>query len=489
MPRRNRSFVSIPGVYPAGTLGYTGVVAERLSRSTSIATATRWPVGVALTSWRYLWRTTPMHRSEIPGRLAADAPPGLPAALAGEDDVQGVGDGDGPLFHRRYTTRIRGVSLTPEDLVARLKEDVNAVSPSEFARFHKLSGDDREMAVGDEYIVRMPGPWDGPVRVVDVTPVSWRFLTLEGHLEAGQIEFRAERDGDGLLVFTIESWARAGSKLSNLLYHHLRMSKEVQLHMWTSVLERIVKLSGGRMTGGVEIRTWRVDEPDEQPIRHPRSRRALEALHDRGLNFSPDDLAGARAEDGWRVDDYCVDLPPETPGPVREDGSFAVAKRLMRDYEFADPAIVRAIYEVDAPLETRDMLLVARFHGLRFRFGVRVGAVRDERREEDGRPVHVWGWGYRTLQGHLEMGQMDYEVVKWEDTGDVAFRIHVVSRAARIGNPVVRLGFRLFGRREQVRFARRACERMATLTAAALEGRPVEIGRATEEIAVVPAAR
>jgi len=135
----------------------------------------------------------------------------------------------------------------------------------------------------------------------------------------------------------------------------------------------------------------------------------------------------------------------------------------MRDYEFADPGIVRAIYRGDGPLAGRDMLLEARFWGLRFRFGVRVGGVIDETRALEGRDVRVWGWDYATLQGHLEMGRMDYEVWKWLDTGAVEFRIHVVSRASRIGNPLIRLGFRLFGRRQQVRFAQRACERMADL--------------------------
>lgn len=135
----------------------------------------------------------------------------------------------------------------------------------------------------------------------------------------------------------------------------------------------------------------------------------------------------------------------------------------MRDYEFADPRIVRAIYHPGSPLEGRDMLLEVRFWGLTFRWGVRVGGVIDEVRRVDGRDVRVWGWSYATLQGHLETGQMDYEVWKWLDTGAVEFRIHVVSRASRIGNPIIRLGFRLFGRREQVRFARRACERMAWL--------------------------
>jgi len=39
----------------------------------------------------------------------------------------------------------------------------------------------------------------------------------------------------------------------------VRMAKEIQLHMWTSVLERVVRASGGRMTGGIEIRTRRAD--------------------------------------------------------------------------------------------------------------------------------------------------------------------------------------------------------------------------------------
>jgi len=89
-------------------------------------------------------------------------------------------------------------------------------------------------------------------------------------------------------------------------------------------------------------------------------------------------------------------------------------------------------------------------------------------RTDDGRQAAVWGWSYRTLEGHLEAGEMAYEVRKWLDTGEVEFRIHAFSRTAQISNPVVRLGFRLFGRREQTRFARSACERMRRLTEAEL---------------------
>ena len=221
-----------------------------------LTTAARWPVGVALTSWSYIWRTTPMYRREESGALADDSPPALAPGVS-RDEVQHPDDGAGPLFHRRYAALVRAPRLSPEELIERVAGDLNAVTPTEFAVFQKVHGDDDGMAVGDEYVVRMAAPWDGPVRVVDRTPRSFRFATLAGHLEAGQIEFRAAPAPEGLR-FEIESWARSGDRLSNLLYHRLRMAKEIQLHMWTSFLERVAKASGGRLTGGIDIHTRRV---------------------------------------------------------------------------------------------------------------------------------------------------------------------------------------------------------------------------------------
>jgi uncharacterized protein (UPF0548 family) len=422
-------------------------VPARISRSRRLATAARWPLGVALTSWRYLWRTTPLHRDEVRGSSLQDAAPPLPATLV-RDELQLPEDGAGPFFHRRYRTRIREARCSPERLMALVTEDLDRVAPTEFASFHKVRGDAARMAVGDEYVVRMPGPWDGPVRVAEVTPTSFGLVTLAGHLEAGQIRFTAAREGD-LLAFGIESWARSGDRLSDLLYDRLRMAKEIQVHMWTSLLERVAELAGGRMTGGIEIHTRRVAEPA-----------LLADLRRRPVSF---ELASVPASArGWHVDDVRQPLP--------KDG-WEVAYELMRRYEVADPALVRAWYDADEPLEGRTMLLELRFWGLRFRVGVRVGAVYDEVREVDGRPVRVAGWSYRTVEGHLEVGELAWEVWKWQDTGAVEFRIHAISRASPARGAVVRLGFALFGRRRQLRFYRRAAARMASLTAAGLRQR------------------
>jgi uncharacterized protein (UPF0548 family) len=217
-------------------------------------------VGIALTSWQYMWRTTPMHRVEVEGSATEDAPPPLPSGIP-DDELQLPEHGAGPLFHRRYTVRIRDSQSSPEELMALVSGAPDRVAPTEFASFQKVHGEEGRMAVGDEFVVRMPGPWDGPVRVVDVQPTSFRLVTLAGHLEAGQIEFTVGRDDDRL-VFNIESWARSGDRLSDLLYDRVRMAKEIQLHMWTSLLERVARLVNGRITGGIDIETRRVDHAD-----------------------------------------------------------------------------------------------------------------------------------------------------------------------------------------------------------------------------------
>jgi hypothetical protein len=190
--------------------------------------------------------------------VAAHLPPAVPEAVDG-GEILGPERGRGPLFHRRYRTAIRESRLDIDELMRALSADPNRAAPTKFARFQKVLGDEGALAVGDEFVVRMPGPWDGPVRVVAADDRSFRLATLEGHLEAGQIEFRVMQDE--LISFEIESWARSADRLADLLYHRARMAKEVQLHMWISFLEGVVALSQGRMTGGIQIQTRRVDNP------------------------------------------------------------------------------------------------------------------------------------------------------------------------------------------------------------------------------------
>jgi Domain of unknown function (DUF1990) len=220
-------------------------------------TVARWPLGMGLAFWRYLWRTLPLHRSDSDGSPDRDLPPELPAGLV-DERFQLPEDGSGPLFRRQYRVRIEGGRRDAEQLMAEVLRAPNRAAPIEVAVFRKTRGGEGPLRVGDEFVVRMPGPWDGPVTVVDRTPTSFRFATLKGHLEAGQIEFRTRDEGDAV-CFEIESWARSGDRLAGLLFDRVPLAKEMQLHMWTHFCERAAKLAGGRIRGGIRIDTRRVE--------------------------------------------------------------------------------------------------------------------------------------------------------------------------------------------------------------------------------------
>ncbi|MBP2367608.1 DUF1990 family protein [Pseudonocardia parietis] len=225
-----------------------------MRRSTTLA---RWTLGVVLITWRYMWSTTPLHRTTAAGDLTDVGPP-LPDELT-DSRCQPMGTGVGPVFHRLFTVDIDGSRLSGSELLATLAADLNRAVPTEVVGVERIAGGARGLALGDEVVVHMPGPWDGPVRVVDATSTSFRLATLSGHMEAGQIEFRTVAHGS-LLRLEIEVWARPASRTVQMLYARLRVGKEIQLNMWVRFCLSAVRLAGGRARGGVTIRTRVVDE-------------------------------------------------------------------------------------------------------------------------------------------------------------------------------------------------------------------------------------
>ena len=164
---------------------------------------------------------------------------------------------------------------------------------------------------------------------------------------------------------------------------------------------------------------------------------------------------------GERFDGLCQSLPGEPPGDPVPGGSWAVARRFVEEYRMADPAIVRAHWDRDGVFVGRVMVLQLRlWRVLYVHARVRVTRVWDEDRVVDGRRARVFGFEYQTLPGHLEIGVMDYEVLKFLDDGTVQFRLHARSRASGDGAWWARIGFLLFGRREQVRFYFACCARI-----------------------------
>ena len=221
------------------------------SRISFPALASRWVVGMVLVSWRYLWQVTPLHRSERQVSTSA-LPPELPDDLD-DDRLQPLGSGTGPVFHRTFEVRIVDARADAGALMAVVLEDPGRLMPREVVRVRR-DGPTTPLRRNDEFVVDMPGPWNGPVRVVHAEPQRLHLVTLRGHLEAGQIEFRASQDGRQLR-FEIEAWAQPANKRVELLYGRLRLAKEVQLNMWLRSCLGAARIAEGRVDDGVRIET------------------------------------------------------------------------------------------------------------------------------------------------------------------------------------------------------------------------------------------
>ena len=161
-------------------------------------------------------------------------------------------------------------------------------------------------------------------------------------------------------------------------------------------------------------------------------------------------------------------LGREEPGEIEPGGLAEKAAALVASYEFADPAILRAVYRTPSDLVGRNMLLVGRFLLLRFAMGVRVTESHDDVRDGE----HRIGWSYQTLEGHLEQGKLTWEVAKDLASGEVESRIRAFSRRAPLRNPVVAFGFRFFGRRTQTRFYDKRCSGSPTCSRTRPSRRP-----------------
>lgn len=222
----------------------------------------RWPWGMGLATARHLRALGEVQRTFADARGEAPAPR---SAVSGEG-VQRAVDGVGALFERTYRVRIAGSPMSPEDLLASVSSNFNHAAPVGVADFAARPAGAGGGGVGTEYQIRMPGPWDGPVRVVEQTPLSVCLATLDGHMEAGQIEFLAARGtggdgigGDPVLVFEIRSLARSADRLFDALYDRFLIAREMQLHTWVHFCRRVVDLAGGRAVGKVEVTTIRHD--------------------------------------------------------------------------------------------------------------------------------------------------------------------------------------------------------------------------------------
>jgi hypothetical protein len=208
-----------------------------------------WLVGAPVAIFRFLSREMSVEYEESVG----DSPPLLAEEpdLAQREDEQAVG----PVVHRLYSATIRAPKLTADRLVAIIAADPNVIAPSEVLRFEKTRGEPGALQEGDTMLIRMAGPWNGPVEVTRRWEQGFRLAARPGHPQLGQVELRAWDEG-GEIAMHIQTRERAAG-LSFRLLQGIGLIQRMQTYTWAEMLENAAQIAGGRRLERVTVRSWR----------------------------------------------------------------------------------------------------------------------------------------------------------------------------------------------------------------------------------------
>ena len=114
---------------------------------------------------------------------------------------------------------------------------------------------------GDELLIRMAGPWNGPMRVIERGDDRLRLAAMPGHPQQGQIELRVRsRDGDrNDIVVEIQTRERAAG-LGFYLLQRVGLIQRMQSYTWAEILQNAARLAGGRPPDRITVQSWR-DKP------------------------------------------------------------------------------------------------------------------------------------------------------------------------------------------------------------------------------------
>jgi len=206
-------------------------------------------------------QSTATTRQRPPQHIAQSA-----ARLETGVDIQPAAEGDGPLIHRCYEIELPDRAVS-RDIVLRLMQlHLTELAPAALANFEKSEGSDEVFRLDDEYEITMLGPWNGAVRVAEMTRDSFTLVTLDGHPEAGHITFTVDENArsQGILLVRIESWARARDALVAAAYGTLNLGKQVQTEVWITFLQRLAILAGVTTRPEVRITTESLADPQHE---------------------------------------------------------------------------------------------------------------------------------------------------------------------------------------------------------------------------------
>lgn len=141
-----------------------------------------------------------------------DAPPDAINLNVSGKKLVGPDNGFGQLWRKRYRIRLLGAQTTPQAVIRRWK----ARFPDYWPDSGQFFGSRPRIEQGEVAVVNLEGPGGSPiatgVAVVHADDESFVFMTPQGHVFAGVINFKATLE-ENVVVAEVELLIRAGDPL------------------------------------------------------------------------------------------------------------------------------------------------------------------------------------------------------------------------------------------------------------------------------------
>lgn len=172
-------------------------------------------------------------------------------------------DGTGELQRQRYWADIRGSRLSPGEILELVRTDFDALTPDGLLEAGAEPGTRKPLAPGETLTLAIPLRGNIQVRVEDVSEHAITCVTLEGHPLSGAIRFIAEEQ-DGTTRFEVRSYTRASDLVDRVgmaLGGHA-----AQKATWRSMVEEVVRRSGGEAVDGVRDETEEIPESQAEHV-------------------------------------------------------------------------------------------------------------------------------------------------------------------------------------------------------------------------------
>lgn len=154
--------------------------------------------------------------------------------------LSGAVQGFGPLWQKTYWIRLAGASVSPEELIARWKDDYPSFWP-DYSHLHRALA---RLEPGDVAVIRANQSGlrlSTGVMVMYTDAESFAFALPEGHIFAGWITFSAHEDG-GTTVAQVQPFFRTSDPLYDLMFSLWFNRKEDQI--WHHTLLSLARAFG-----------------------------------------------------------------------------------------------------------------------------------------------------------------------------------------------------------------------------------------------------